>query len=249
MHARNLYTESIVEISSNVKQLTADCLAENGYYYEVGSNMHKFIAKMVHAGALVNPQFKHRNLNQALSKWLIVYRGDDKIACTIAWRFTHTHDFVRDFETGHAFYDAPDLRGWIRTESGQHGHVRLRGKICSRGGLKSFDSGKKLSWFTTTLAHAYALDEGYDFLVGMTFPKIQCNDMPKRYYGYAEHASCNPIAMPFMDGKEVPMTLVWNSSSQSANELDRRRTFLATTNHESLADIVTAYQAEHEADV
>lgn len=233
-------------LSNECLNALRQALANNGCFLKIGDDMFEWCARMKHHDCLINPQYWWPNIrDQESSGFLIVFDGEDRPLSTMCWRFVHSNHFVRnEFESGTVFYDNPENKGWGTYRSGVN-DVYLAGNLMSRGGIFSWNRGKKLSWFMTTAALAIGLREGADYSVGMAYPEIAKAGLPHHIYGYRHQRRCRPHRMPW-DGKLVDLTLLWSDRMEMADEVEERCALLHATYDDDLATIASAYKRSHQ---
>ena len=128
------------------RRVFSSYLESFGYSLESGTDMEFWCDEIRRHSEFVNPQFMPENLDQSASRYVSIRKDTGELACTIAFRFFETDDFLDDFEEGRFFYDRPEEHDWRHHQSGLRGKVDLSGNICSRGGLHSYDRGNRISW-------------------------------------------------------------------------------------------------------
>lgn len=211
-----------------------------GYTLESGTDMDGWCAEVRQKSKLINPQFEPENVDQSRSRFLNIRRDDGDLACTIAFRFFETDNVLDEIEDGRIFYDRPEQAGWYRHETGLRGRVRLSGRVCSRGGLHSYDRGNCISWYITTVAYTYAIEAGAAVTVGETFPRITAANLAPRLYGYRHSALARPHAFPFTDGA-VPLALVWITAEEMREEVRMRTQFLESAGLGDMRETVDSF--------
>jgi hypothetical protein len=218
-------------------------LAKNGYFAKTGSDFFEFSARLRHAGRFLIPQFDPHfvdSLDQG--RWTAIYRGDGTLAGTIALR-VFEGDFVEMLETGTLFYDDPVSNGWGRYETGALGQVSIKGKVCSRGGIHSFEPKTRMAWWAICFALAQAVELQCDYSAGTAFPETWERSVIQRFYGYRHMRRLPRHPMPFVDNALKYFVLLWSSREDAFDELVRRSTYLETTHGEDLGTAVNAFQA------
>lgn len=211
-----------------------------GYSIESDTDMGAWCEEIRRKSEFVNPQFEPENLDQSNSRYVSIRKASGELACTIAFRFFDTEDFLDDFEAGYFFYDRPDAHGWEQHDSGLRGRVQLDGRICSRGGLHSYDRGNCISWYITTVAYTYAIEAGASATVGNTLPKITAAQLAPRLYGYRHSQMMRPHTFPFTTG-EVSLALVWISGEEMRDEVRMRTQFLESAPEMDMRSTVDSF--------
>ncbi|MBO6560238.1 MAG: hypothetical protein JJ959_06855 [Nisaea sp.] len=224
----SIMNQSTSALVPHCRRVFSRYLENFGYTVESGTDMNAWCEVIRRQSNLVNPQFEPENLDQSNSRYVHIRNEAGDLACTIAFRFFDTDDFLDHFEAGRLFYDYPEAHGWVRHHSGLRDKVHLDGKICSRGGLHSYDRGNSISWYITTLAYTYAIEAGANATVGNTFPKITAAQLAPRLYGYRHSQMMHPHSFPFTSG-EVSLALVWITDEEMREEVRMRTQFLETS--------------------
>jgi len=232
------------QVSSNL-DVVRWVLSEHGYYAKTGSDFYEFAARLRHSGRFLNPQFAPNlvsNLDEG--RWTAIYRGDGSLAATIALRVLNG-DFVQLLETGHVFYDNPSEHGWGTYSTGVGADISIRGRICSRGGIHSFEPKTRMAWWTICFALAHALELECDYSAGTAWPETWERNAIQRFYGYQNMRRLPSRPMPFADNVVKYFVLLWSRREDTLNELISRATFLKTPQGENLGAIVDAFQSTH----
>ncbi|WP_323797300.1 hypothetical protein [Nisaea sp.] len=222
------------------RRVFSSYLENFGYTLESGTDMEFWCDEIRRHSEFVNPQFMPENLDQSASRYVSIRKESGELACTIAFRFFETDDFMDDFEEGRFFYDRPSEHDWRHHHSGLRGKVNLSGNICSRGGLHSYDRGNSISWYITTVAYTYAIEAGASATVGNTLPKITAAQLAPRLYGYRHSLMAEPHAFPFAEG-EVPLALVWITEDEMREEVRMRTQYLETAPGYSMRTTVDSF--------
>lgn len=212
-------------LAPHCRRVFTNYLANFGYSVESDTDMGAWCSEIRRQSTFVNPQFEPENLDQSRSRYVSLRKPSGELACTIAFRYFEAEDFFDEFESGRFFYDRPDAHGWQNHDTGLRDKVRLGGKMCSRGGLHSYDRGNCISWYITTIAYTYAIEEGATATIGNTLPKITAAQLAPRLYGYRHSEMMRPHTFPFTDG-EVSLALVWISGEEMREEVRTRTQYL-----------------------
>lgn len=220
-------------------------LADQGYFAQTGDDFYEFAARLRHAGRFLNPQFSPKLVSGLESgRWTAIYRGDGSLAGTIALRVLEG-DFVEMLESGAVFYDDPQKHGWGKYETGVKGRVSIKGKVCSRGGIHSFEPKSRMAWWLICFALGHAVQMGCDFSAGTAWPETWERNAIQRFYGYRHMRRLPSRPMPFADNVVKYFVLLWSSREDALRELARRSAFLEAADREDLGATVDAFQAAH----
>lgn len=220
-------------------------LAEHGYFAKSGSDFFEFSARLRHSGRFLNPQYAPRHVaGLSEGRWTAIYRGDGTLAATIALRVVDG-DFVEMLERGTVFFDDPETNGWGSYETGIREQISIRGKICSRGGIHSFEPKTRMAWWVICFALAQAIELGCDYSAGTAWPETWERNAIQRFYGYRHMLRLPSRPMPFANNVVKYFVLLWSSREEALDELIRRSAHLETSHGQDLGSIVDTFQSAH----
>ncbi len=228
--------------------LVTNILAQSGYHFVISSNMREWCQHMTMDGSLVSPQFDEKYTNQSTSRWLGIFDANHKLSATIAWRTFYTADLMEEIESGRYLFDNPASIGFQRIKSGLHDHIRTKGRVFSRGGIKSWDRGKRLSWYACTLAMSIADRDNYDISLGTAFPSILESAFPLKMYGYANQNLLPVHYWPNINSW-AQVAMVWSTNFQIRKEVEHRTRFLINRDDPDLRRTVDAFNPAHYSSV
>ncbi len=236
-----------MSVAADLQHLVRVILANAGYTATISTDMYDFIAKLSVKGGYKNPHFHPQHTNPEGAQWLSVEHATDGLVMTMAWRYLEDVDFIEHAESGRVYWDNPDLHGWKPHFTGAGEALSLKGRVCSRGGLYSFDPERRLpSWFATSICLADALERDVDFTTGISFPGIGNSRVPFQIMGFFGNVRCFPHDFPNAGLNSIH--ILWSAKAHIAYECERRANFLRSRQDADPKDIVSSYIRKHVTD-
>lgn len=233
-------------LTADLKTAVRRVLRRHGFDFRVDGDIERWRYEMQRRDAWITPQFDPKYCVPEEARWLGIWRGEE-LGAAIAWRMFETEDMIEDIETGRFLYDDPSGLGFQRYETGFKDVLRIRGRVCHRGGLHSWDRGRCLSFYCGTLMTALGIEEECDVAMSTALPDIAHKNLPYKSYGYANQSLLPTHYWPNLR-RWVRVLLVWSSAAQLREQCLQRTHFLAAREREDLGDIALAFDPGQQAE-
>lgn len=226
-------------------QLLTALLHRHGRYVVRSADMRYWADLVESRGGWANPSFLPE-LQDGRAAFLAAFAGDGRFAGAIAWRVIECPDYVAMMRSGQEWAPEATAVGW--TDWPIDEAPKIAGRIHDRGGLyvEPGFRGERLSWYLTGLQWCAAIDDGADFVVSHTLPKVSTTALPRAVYGY-EHLAVMPEHRFPWHPAPFASALVWSDAHAVREEVARRLRFLRQCHAEDLGHAARGYQRYQDA--
>lgn len=216
-------------------------LHRHGYFVQRGSDMTYWGDMIRSRGGWVNPTFMPE-LHPEPAEWFMIFAGDGRFVATIAWRVLQTDDYVARMRAGTEW--SPDAAALGYQEWPIGPAPLIAGRVHDRGGIfvdPALRGQSRFSWYLTGMHLTMFVQDGGDFVVSHTLPKVTEGKLPRYVYGYDQVTIMPEHTFPW-HAHPFASAMVWSSAEAVRQEVARRLRFLRQYHGHDLGDIARAWE-------